>query len=574
MEFEMLGRSFIAAASFVLVGSGAAFAQTTQSDTARTDALIKQAVERYAAGLEASRAQNPLDATGAATVPLTLEDAVRRAVDNNLEVAVERLNPQTFDFTLASLRANYNPSATSTLGRRDNVRPPTNLLNPGSPNVSTMTYNAGIQQNVPWGGGNYALTFNNNKVVSPTDQLARFDPQFNSSYLFSYTQPLLRGFRIDQTRQQIATAIINRDNAELNLKARTTNTLANVRAAYWDYVYSIQAVEVARESLSLASKLLSDNKIRVEVGTMAPMDVVQAEAEEASRQQTLTTSTAIMRTAELSLKRLIVSGTNDPLWSQHIDPTDRPDFQAVSIDVEGAVRSALQQRTDLHIARNAFEANSVLLKSQRDQSLPDVDALVTYGASGLGGVQWNLTGSGLDQQRNGILVDGGFNNALSTLFNRDYPNWQFAINVSYPIGGNTSEAQAARTRLLLQQNQAQIRASELTVATEVTNAALQVTNSMEALAASRVARDLSQRRLDAEMSRFDVGMSNNYQVVQMQRDLREAQNIELRALLNYRKALVEFDRVQQAGSSGGGGQAAGAQAAGGQATGGQATGGR
>jgi outer membrane protein TolC len=548
MEFEMLGRSFFAAASFVLFGSGAAFAQTTPSDAARTEALIKQAVERYSAGLEASRVQNPLDATGAATVPLTLEDAVRRAVDNNLEVAVERLNPQTFDFTLASLRANYNPSATSTLGRRDNVRPPTNLLNPGSPNVSTMTYNAGIQQNVPWGGGNYILTFNNNKVVSPTDQLARFDPQFNSSYLFSYTQPLLRGFKIDQTRQQMQTAVINRDNAELNLKARTTNTLAAVRAAYWDYVYSIQAVDVARESLSLASKLLSDNKIRVEVGTMAPMDVVQAEAEEASRQQTLTTSTAIMRTAELSLKRLIVSGTNDPLWSQHIDPTDRPDFQTVSIDVEAAVRSALTQRTDLHIARNAFEANTVLLKSQRDQSLPDVDALVTYGASGLGGVQWNLAGSGLDQQRNGILVDGGFNNALSTLFNREYPNWQFAINVNYPLGGNPAEAQAARTRLLIQQNQAQIRASELTVATEVTNAALQVTNSMEALAASRVARDLSQRRLDAEMSRFDVGMSNNYQVVQMQRDLREAQNIELRALLNYRKALVEFDRVQQAGA--------------------------
>jgi len=548
MEFEMLGRSFFAAASFVLFGSGAAFAQTTPSDAARTEALIKQAVERYSAGLEASRVQNPLDATGAATVPLTLEDAVRRAVDNNLEVAVERLNPQTFDFTLASLRANYNPSATSTLGRRDNVRPPTNLLNPGSPNVSTMTYNAGIQQNVPWGGGNYILTFNNAKIAAPTDQLARFDPQFNSSYLFSYTQPLLRGFKIDQTRQQMQTAVINRDNAELNLKARTTNTLAAVRAAYWDYVYSIQAVDVARESLSLASKLLSDNKIRVEVGTMAPMDVVQAEAEEASRQQTLTTSTAIMRTAELSLKRLIVSGTNDPLWSQHIDPTDRPDFQTVSIDVEAAVRSALTQRTDLHIARNAFEANTVLLKSQRDQSLPDVDALVTYGASGLGGVQWNLAGSGLDQQRNGILVDGGFNNALSTLFNREYPNWQFAINVNYPLGGNPAEAQAARTRLLIQQNQAQIRASELTVATEVTNAALQVTNSMEALAASRVARDLSQRRLDAEMSRFDVGMSNNYQVVQMQRDLREAQNIELRALLNYRKALVEFDRVQQAGA--------------------------
>jgi outer membrane protein TolC len=534
------------------LGSASAFAQSKSQDTARQEDLVKQAVERYAAGLDAARARGAnaadQDPAGAPSVGLTLEDAVRRAIDNNLEIAVERLNPQTFDFTLASFRANYKPVATSTVGRRDNVRPPTNILNPGSPNVSTMTYNSGITQNLWWGGGNMSLTFNNAKIASPTDKLASYDPQFSSSYLFSYTQPLLRGFKIDQTRQQIATTLINRDNADLNLKARTTNTLAQVRAAYWDYVYTIQAVEVAKQSLDLASKLLSDNKIRVEVGTMAPMDVVQAEAEEATRLQALTTATATMRTAELSLKRLIVSGTNDPLWSQHIEPTDRPDYQAASIDVEGAVRTALQQRTDLQIARNNFETNNVLYKSQRNSALPDVDAVVTYGAAGLGGVAWELEGNGLDRTRKGVLINGGYGDALSTLFNRAYPNWQFAFNISYPIGGNNFEAQAARTRLLIQQNQAQIRATELTVATEVTNAALQVTNSMEALAASQKARELSQRRLDAEMSRFDVGMSNNYQVVQMQRDLREAQNSELRALLNYRKALVEFDRVQQAGA--------------------------
>jgi outer membrane protein len=546
----MVRSKVLASVSLVLLFAAAASAQTAPADKARTDDLVRQAVERYAEGLDAAKAQasaaqNP---AGASDVGLTLEDAVRRAIDNNLEIAVERLNPQTFDFSLAALRATYKPVATSNFGRRDNVRPPTNLLNPGSPNVSTMTYNMGMTQNSPWGGGNMALTFNNSKVVSPTDRLASFDPQYNSSYLFSYTQPLLRGFRIDQTRQQMQTTLINRDNADLNLRARTTNTLAAVRAAYWDYVFTIQAVEVARQSLALSSKLLSDNKIRVEVGTMAPMDVVQAQAEEATRQQTLTIATATMRTAELALKRLIVGGTNDPLWSQHIDPVDRPDFEEVNIDVEAAVRNALQQRTDLQVARNALETNNVLLKSQRDQSLPDLDALVGYGASGLGGTQYAFSGSGLDRIRQGIQVQGGYGDSLGTLFNRDYPNWQFALSMSYPIGGNNFEAQAARTRLLIQQNQAQIRSSELTVATEVTNAALQVTNAAEALTASRAARELSRQRLDAEMSRFEVGMSNNYQVVQSQRDLRDAENLELRALLNYRKALVEFDRVQQAGA--------------------------
>jgi len=543
----MVRRIVLTSAALALFVSGSAFAQAPTADTSRTDELVRQALERYSSGLEAASQARAQDTSGTSSVPLTLEDAVRRAVDSNLDIAVERLNPQTFDMSLAALRANYKPVATSRFGRQDIVRAPTSLLNPGSPNVSTMTYNGGLTQNVSWGGGNLALTFNNARVDSD-DSLANFNPQFNSSYLFSYTQPLMRGFRIDQTRQQVLTTTISRDNSELNLKARTTNTLAAVRSAYWDYAFTIRAVEVAKESLSLASKLLSDNKIRVEVGTMAPMDVVQAEAEEATRQQALTTANATMRTAELALKRLIVSGTNDPLWSQRIDPIDRPGFQPMEMDVEGAVRTALQQRTDLQIARNNLETNTVMLRSFRNETLPDVDAILTYGAAGLGGTQYAFTGSGLDRVRSGVALQGGYGNALNTLFDREYPNWQFALNISYPIGGNAAEAQAARSRLLIQQNQAQIRASELAVATEVTNAALQVTNSTEALNSSRVARELSQRRLDAEMSRFDVGMSNNYQVVQMQRDLREAQNIELRALLNYQKSLVEFDRVQQAGA--------------------------
>ena len=230
MEPGMVGRNIAAAAVVLVLTGSAAQAQAPKPDASRTEDLVKQAMERYAAGLDSARERTQQSAA-MQSVPLTLEDAVRRAIDNNLEMQVERLNPQTFDFTLASLRANYKPVATSVLGRRDNVRPPTSLLNPGSPNVSTMTYNSGITQNLWWGGGNMSLSFNNAKIVSPNDQLASFDPQFNSSYLFSYTQPLLRGFRIDQTRQQMQTTTINRDNAELNLKARTTNTLAAVRSA-------------------------------------------------------------------------------------------------------------------------------------------------------------------------------------------------------------------------------------------------------------------------------------------------------------------------------------------------------
>jgi outer membrane protein TolC len=198
-----------------------------------------------------------------------------------------------------------------------------------------------------------------------------------------------------------------------------------------------------------------------------------------------------------------------------------------------------------------MESNNVLLKSFNDQKLPQVDLTSSYGGAGLGGNSIQFTGSGLDRVQTGFLP-GGYSNALNSLFNRAYPNWILRLDVSYPIGGNSADASAARQKLLITQNQAQIRASELRVASDVTNAALIVQNGIEGLAAARAARQLSQQRLDAEQSRFEVGMSTNYQVVQAQRDLRDAQNSELRALLNYRKSLVEFDRTQQAGAATGG----------------------
>lgn len=547
-------RNLVASACIVVWCSGMAAAQTPlkPSDKTRLDALVKEAVERYKADAQSAERQTPsgenqsVAVVGAVSVPLTLDEAVRRAADSNLDIQVERLNPQTFDLSIAGLYAVYHPTATSRYGRTDNVRLPTSLLNPGAPNISTMTYNAGVTQLMRWGGGSLTTSFNNQRQAS-SDVFSNFNPQFNSTLNFSYIQPLLRNFRIDSTRQQLKTTFISRDTADLNLKARTVNTLAAVRSAYWDYVFAIQAVDVARQSLTLAQKLLSDNRVRVEVGTMAPMDVVQAQAEEATRQQAVTTATATMRTAELSLKRLIVSGTSDPLWAQHIEPTDRPDFQPLTVDVESAVRTALQQRTDLQVARNNMASNDVLLKSFNDQKLPAVDLTTSYGGAGLGGTSFNFSGSGLDRVKTGE-IPGGYSDALRTLFHRNYPNWTMQVNVSYPIGGSSAEASAARQKLLITQNEAQIRASELTVATEVTNAALQVQNNVEGLAAARAARELSQQRLDAEQSRFEVGMSTNYQVVQAQRDLRDAQNSELRALLNYRKSLVEFDRVQQAGA--------------------------
>jgi hypothetical protein len=219
--------------------------------------------------------------------------------------------------------------------------------------------------------------------------------------------------------------------------------------------------------------------------------------------------------------------------------------RAVARERETAVRRALSQRTDLEIAKKNIAANDVTLKYLVDQMRPQADAQVTYGLVGLGGTQLITSGgNGVNRIVTGT-IPGGFGDALSTLFGHDYPRWNFTLNFSYPLGVSSQEASVARARVQLNQVQAQTKQIELQVATDVTNAALTAQSAVEGVQAAQAAREFAQKKLEAEQSKFEVGMSTNYFVVQAQRDLSDAQNAELRQILVYRKSLVELERLQQ-----------------------------
>lgn len=530
--------------------------------------MIRAAVDHYETAL-AEQAQPPatpqLPPQGAGgTRQLRLEEAVDLALEKNLDIQVERLNPQAVDLQIAGLRNTYKPVASSTIGQRDwSPLPRTSLVGGDRVSQNQTTYNAGLDQNVPWWGGNVALTFNNS-VDESTANNVLFNPSYQSFFAASYTQPLLRGFRIDNTRQQLLVNVINQDVAEVNVRGVIVATVADVRNAYWDLVFSRSAVDVQLRSLQLAEKLVEDNKARVEVGTLAPIDVVQAEVQAANNRQTLALAEATAQTAQLALKRFLVSGTEDPLWLQEIVPVDLPSLAPPPADVAGAVRSALDKRTDLQNARKNIDSTDVSIRYFRNQALPAVDLLASYTAQGIGGT------------RNS--VPGGYGDALSVLWGRDYPDWRVSATISYPIGGSQADAQYARARVQRQQAVTRLRALEVQVAAEVANAALTVQSNLKRVDAARAARELAQQQLEAEQSKFEVGMSTNFFVVQAQRDLANAENVELRAMADYRKSLVTFERAQEApanGSSGGGSNTTGTgnTGTGGTGTNGTGTGG-
>ncbi len=533
-----------------------AMAQPPQDDRARTESLVQNAMRSYDQGLEklAKDAQAVRDAQSPDRPyrELRLEEAVSLALEKNLDIQVAKLEPQSVDFLVAGVRNQFNPVLASTVGQRDLLQIPTRTISGGNAvSQATTTYNASLSQELKWFGGAYTLAWTNQRVAS-TDALATRNPLYTTGLVGSYVQPILRGFKIDNIRQQLQVNLINREISEESARATVTQTLANVRNAYWDLVFAQSAVEVALRATELADKLVEDNQARVEVGTLAPLDIVQAQAEAATRRQNLAAAEATSQTAELALKRYLVSGTDDPLWRQTIRPVDLPQLSPAPTDVEGAVRTALAQRTDLLNLRKNIESNDINIRYFKNQSMPALDATASYGAQGLGGPELVRSGSGLDAPV-GSIRPGGYFDALGLLRGLDYPNWNFAVTLSYPVFASQATAQHARARLQRNQNLTRIRALEVQVAAEVANAALTVQSNLKRVEAATAARELAQKRLEAEQSKFDVGMTTNFFVVQAQRDLRDAANTELRALADYRKSLVNFERAQQSPAGGGGG---------------------
>jgi outer membrane protein TolC len=485
-------------------------------------------------------------------VSLTLDEAVKLALENNLDISVQRIDQQTYDVSIAGLEAVYSPTVVSSLSNRTSKTASTSTIAGAATgatiNTSNLNFTGGIFQGVRKGGGNLQLNIDNGRQ-STTSLNATYNPQYFGTLNAQYTQPLLRNFTIDSNRQALLITRLNQEISDIELQQITLNTVANVRNAYWDYVFAVQSVEVARQSLTLAEELLKNNQARVEIGTMAPIDVVQAQSQAAQQRQTLVTAEGARRTAEIALKRLIVSGTNDPLWTSAIEPVDRPDFRPEPIDVNAATQRALNTRTDVLQARKNLEANAVTLRLLRNQTLPQADVVARYQTTGVGGTQFLTTGNGVNREVVGI-IPGGYLDALETLFRQRLPTWNFALNFTYPLGMSAAKASIAKARIQQNQIDVQLRQLDLEVTSDISNAAVQVQNTAERVQATQVARDLAQQQLDAENSKFGVGMSTNFQVVQAQRDLATAQNNELQAILAYRRAVVEFERVQQTGNSG------------------------
>ena len=475
---------------------------------------------------------------------LSVDEAVTLALEQNLDLRVERLNPQIQDLGVVEARSAYTPTVSTTFQTNNRNSPTQNIFSGGEIKVNDrlVSDTVTVVQEVPWAGGRYSVGWDGSHS-STTNIFSSFEPILRSNLNLNYSQPMLRNLKIDTPRQQIAITRANREISEVQLRRTIVQTQRNVRNAYWELVFARSILEVQRQSLDLAEESLRNNRTRVEVGTMAPIDIVEAESEVARNEEAVIIAEAGVGRAEDRLRTLVLDPDAPDFWTVTIQPEDSPVMQAREIDIVAAVRNALDSRTDLHTLDKDIENTDTNISYFRNQRLPDVNFEVHYAASGVGGTRL-LRGEGFP----GPIVGAeqtSFGSVLGDILSNDFPNWTLGVTVAYPLGTSLADANLERARLQRTQSQLNRRSLEVRIASEVRDAGRSVTMNLQRVEATEASRQLAERRLDAEQRKFEVGLSTSFFVFQAQRDLALARNNAQRAILDYIQSLVNFDAVQE-----------------------------
>jgi len=498
-------------------------------------------------GAQAQPTTASAQAAGGEIVRLTRDEAVRLALDNNAELAANRLDPAISAESVAAARAAFIPTVSSALQRNSQSAPSTNLFS-GDSALQTDFWSggAGIGQLLPWGGGTYDVSLNSARTTT-NNPLTTFTPSLSSYIQAVFSQPLLRNFKTDPARAQLDLTQRNREIADLRLQEAIARTSADSETAYWLLVSARASVAVQQRSLDLALELERTNRARVDVGQSPPLDLVTSRAEVAQRRENLIVARTTALRAEDVLRALIFDPKRTDFWSARLEPADAVPPAGQAPDVDTAVRRALVERADIAEARKQIQIGDTNVMLSKNQTLPDLRVQATYLTNGQGGSRLIRTGG-----FPGTIVgteNTSFGTVLGQVFSADFPTWTLGFTLNYPLGKSAEEANLARARLERDQAAARLRSVELVAVREVRDAALRLEQNRQRIETAQLGRDLAEQRLDAEQKRFEVGMSTSFLVIQAQRDLAVARNNELQANLEYQLAVVAFEAAQRTGGA-------------------------
>lgn len=507
-------------------------------------ALFLAAVTLSAAPAQPGSVQTPADGK---TIELSLDDCIVKTLKNNLGLAAEMLTPMMMDEAVALAGEKFYPSISFGYNRQNTKSASYSFLD-ASDVVSTRQNDntTQVSQVLPT-GGSFSLSLYN-YLTNSNRRFQTINPRYGSTLRFNFSQPLLKDFGFRMSRREIIVAGFSRDISEENLNQLLEDAIYRVKSAYWLLVYSRENLGVVRQSLKLAEELQDKNRAEIEAGTLAPIELLTAEAEVKLRQAEILEAEAQVKNNEELLKTIInLSADMDDVKNVRIIPTDTPSVAKVDVDFDAALETSIRERPDLQALRVELKSREFDLGYAKNQLLPDVRLQFSYWSPGLGGDQiLYKDGNALS----GIVVGtipGNKSSALKDALNFTYKNSSIGVTVTLPVGNVLSRAYHAQAKIGLDQARLRIMNQEQQLTLELGNAVRAVETNFLRTQAYQAARELAQQKLEAEVEKLKVGMSINYLVLSFQRDLADAQTLELKALIDYKISVANLDRVMGVG---------------------------
>ncbi|MGI8788832.1 MAG: TolC family protein [Pyrinomonadaceae bacterium] len=518
------------------------------------------------------------------TLPLTLNEAIRKALENNNDIEVARNDVRFQETQLRSLQGIYDTTLTVTPNY-------SRSSSTGSNGSNDFRVDAGINKFFERGGGSINSFFNNSQTGSNSRNNTAFNQTsslgtassttFFSNLGISYTQPLFRNFRVDNNRRQIKIQRKRLQQSDADFRRQTIDIISQVQRAYWDLVFALRNQQNQVANVNLARENLRQIEVKIKVGNAAPLARAEVDTELANREGDLLLSTQQVSTAENTLKTLLLKDPTAPEWSEPLVPTDAPTYSDEPINVEDAVKDAVDNRPELRRLRLQREITAIDIDYFKNQTKPRIDLVSSFSLNGLAlnGINQAVSTNFFTRQQDLLFLDringliaktqginpqivvppitndqilipastspvfGGFNRSLLNLFRSDAPNYTVGITFEFPFGNRTAKANLAGARIQQQQTDAQMRSQEQTIVAEVRNAAQAVETSRQRVLTARRARESAEIQLEGERKLYEVGRSTTFLLFQRENTLTNARNNEIRAETDYNKSLSDLQRA-------------------------------
>lgn len=469
-----------------------------------------------------------------------MEDCILSAVKNNLGVAVEILNSERAGLSVSGAGEKFIPSLSFSFNRQETNSGSYSWIEAAEKVTTSYDYYyARVSQLIPTGGG-FSVSLAN--YTNDTNRkFQTINPVYSSTLRFRFDQPLLKDFGFRTSRKEIIIAQNNREKSEDDLKSTLLQTIYDVEEAYWNLVYSIETLKVKRQSLELARDLLKKNQKEVEIGTMAPKEILSSQAEVAAREAEILQYETLVKNSVDRLKTII--NLPDEEGITEIIPVDKPAFEMREVNLEEAFRRAVENRPDLQAFRISLKNNEIELGYARNQLLPSLDLSAEYWSPGISGDQ--IVYENGDVLR-GVIIDripGKVSDSLKDAFDLKYKNWSVYLTLDIPLSTVFSRAAVAQARVNLEQAELRLKKQEQQASLEIKTAVRAVQTDYKRVQANRIARELAEKKLEAEEAKLKAGMTTNFILLSYQRDLANARTAELKAIIDYNLSLSQLDKA-------------------------------